>query len=151
MTKMPPEFTFKPRSKTTRVIIHESHTPASVTNAVGLLRAQGRANGLLEIGYHYVIERDGRFTETRLPSRIGSHAPGCNHDSIGICLAADKDWVMTEHAEQMNTLARIYGTLVESYGHLKVFGHDEVVRRRDRTHKCPSFDMYQVKGWLFPT
>lgn len=142
-------FKFKPRLKTTRVIIHESHTPASVLRSVHLLRAQGRANGLLEVGYHYVIERDGFLTETRPVSRMGSHAPGCNHDSVGICMAADGDWRWEHHPVQLNTLDRVFHHLILNYGpDLVVQGHDEAMRRRDLTHKCPSFDMAKVR-WCF--
>lgn len=144
-------FHFKPRPKTTRIIVHESHTPASVLRAVHLLRAQGRANGLLEVGYHYVIERDGFLTETRPLSRMGSHAPGCNHDSVGICMAADKDWVGSEHPRQVATLIKVFHHLILNYGpDLQVQGHDEAMRRKDLTHKCPSFSMYVVRQ-LFDT
>lgn len=140
-------FKFKPRAVTRRIIVHESHTPASVRRAVHLLRAQGRANGLLEVGYHYVIERDGFLTETRPVSRMGSHAPGCNHDSVGICMAADKDWVWEEHFEQVMTLRRVFHHLILNYGpDLIVQGHDEAMRRKDLTHKCPSFSMGMVRA-----
>ena len=144
-----PIVSFRRRDLTTRVIIHESHTPAGDRpRAVDVLRARGRANGLLEIGYHFVIERNGHTIETRHFAAMGSHAPGCNHDSIGICLSADAQWRSEDHPRQLISLLKVYRTVSLVYERLPVFGHDEVMRRRDRTHKCPSFDMDWVRDYL---
>lgn len=142
---------YKPRASTKRIILHESHTAwPAVPSAAAHLRVTGRQNGLLEIGYHAVIEADGTVVRTRKWQSLGSHAPGCNHDSIGICLAGDEhntNWVYGR-VVQFASLELVYGDLELHYGNLPVLGHDEVIRRRDRTHKCPSFDMDWVRNLL---
>jgi hypothetical protein len=75
---------YRPRATTTRVIVHISQQFASVHNVAAILRTKGRAMGLLDVGYHYVIERDGRVVCTRHWAVMGSHTPGNNHDSIGV-------------------------------------------------------------------
>lgn len=149
-------FTFRPRPYTRRIIIHESHTGPEVKRAVDYLRAKGRANGLLEVGYHAVIERDGTWTTTRPYDRMGSHAAGCNHDSIGVCLAGHDDWqgVEEEGLElrgRIVTLMALHNFLIPLYGNLPVFGHDEVVRRRPTTNhpqRCPSINMDWLRSYL---
>lgn len=149
-------FTFRPRATTKRIIIHESHTGPEVLRAVDYLRAQGRRNGLLEVGYHTVIERDGTWTTTRPFDRMGSHSAGCNHDSIGVCLAGNDDWSavaeeMLRLRGRLITLKAAYAHLSDIYGYLPVFGHDEVVRRKptpDHPTKCPSINMDWLRSYL---
>ena len=143
--------TFRDRKQTKRIILHESHTGPEVKSATAYLRANGRANGLLEIGYHFVIERDGTLNSTRPHAAIGSHAPGANHDSIGICLAADRGWTWQDHPAQLASLRTIRLALIGIYGPLPLLGHDEVVKRAKRTHKCPSFDMDWVRSHIGAT
>lgn len=40
-------------------------------------------------GYHYLIEKDGRFFQYRLETEIGAHDQGENINSIGIALAGN--------------------------------------------------------------
>jgi hypothetical protein len=141
-----PLVSFRPRKETKRIIVHESHTGPEVTRAVHYLRAKGRANGLLEIGYHVVIDRDGNTTITRPLHVIGSHAPGCNHDSIGICMAADKAWDYRAQWTQVDAFRLMVHRLRDAYGPLQVVGHDEALRRAKQDHKCPSFNMEEMRS-----
>ncbi len=151
-----PQFAWKPRSETKRIIVHESHTGPSITNTVAWLRANGRANGLLEVGYHLVVERDGSYAITRPLHALGSHAPSANHDSIGICLAHEpgEEMDLEQPAAERSkwwTLWSLYGYLTTEYwADLPVYGHDEAVRRRPTPNhpRCPSFDMERLRQFL---
>lgn len=148
-------FSFKPRALTKRIIVHESHTGPEVRRAVDYLRAQGRRNGLLEVGYHVVIERDGTWTTTRPLDRMGSHSAGANHDSIGVCLAGNDDWSnVEEEGKELRgriiTLMAVHNYLIPTYGNLPVFGHDECVRRKANPDHptCPSINMDWLRSYL---
>lgn len=41
------------------------------------------------VGYHYLIENDGRTIQTRKETELGAHDTGENLNSIGICLAGN--------------------------------------------------------------
>lgn len=41
------------------------------------------------VGYHYLIEKDGSYTQARAETEGGAHTKGQNFTSIGICLAGD--------------------------------------------------------------
>lgn len=43
-----------------------------------------------DIGYHYVIERDGSIIAGRPLSKVGAHCRNHNSFSIGICVVADQ-------------------------------------------------------------
>ena len=145
--------TYRKRSTTRKIILHESHTPASVRNVTAYLRARGRVNGLLEVGYHYVIEPDGTPWSTRAWDTVGSHCPGENHDSIGICLGgdADTDWWGPERIEQRMALRQFCGiiwSLLQDWS-VPVLGHDEAMPRRKKRHgPCPSFDMEKMRAYI---
>jgi hypothetical protein len=42
--------------------------------------------GWADIGYHYLIDRDGTVIEGRPLSKVGAHAKGHNTGSVGIAL-----------------------------------------------------------------
>lgn len=139
-------FNFRPRPRTTRVIVHCSHTVESVTRTLEYLRAAGRALGLLDVGYHYLIERDGWLAETRPNAVLGSHAPRNNKDSIGVCLSLKGDGEYP-HQEQLRTLRHLMRDLHSTFGQLDMVGHSEC----DHSADCPGFDMDRLrKDCLMP-
>lgn len=140
---------YKPRKATTDIIIHDSHTAPSVVNTADYLRAYGREMGLLDVGYHYVIERYGKVQPCRHVDAVGSHTPGHNLRSVGICLAGGTDEFGNPESNfggmQMVALEALVTGLLSTYGpHVKVWGHTELQRYRNRDLKCPQFDM---KAW----
>ncbi len=75
---------YRIRRHTTRIIVHSSDRFLGVPAVTPILRTKGRAMGLLDVGYHFVIEQDGRVVQTRHWDSMGAHTPGCNHDSLGV-------------------------------------------------------------------
>ena len=68
------------------LVIHTAATRPSMDIGVKEIRQWHKAKGWSDIGYHYVIRRDGRVEKGRPESRVGAHVAGYNRDSIGICL-----------------------------------------------------------------
>ena len=66
------------------------------------------------VGYHYVIERTGKITQTREHWEEGAHTKGMNTSSIGVCFMGNMDVQMPTQA-QLRTWDRLYGTLLEEY------------------------------------
>lgn len=137
---------YRPRSSTKLVIVHDSHTPPSVVDAVHWLRHNGRVMGLLDVGYHAVIERNGVIVETRPRDAVGSHTPANNHESVGVCLIGglDEEGIQrdTFTDDQKRSLAALVAQLEETFGPLEVVGHTELARFKGRPGaKCPACDM----------
>lgn len=143
---------YKDRSSTKRIIIHDSHTAPEIGQAEEVSRWHIDAHmgaqkmGLMSIGYHYIIERDGTVVEGRGEKKIGSHTPGHNMDSIGICWVGgrDPDGEPEDNLTHPQRLAmlKLCADLMSRHGPLKVFGHSELQRYRNpRLPKCPYMDI----------
>jgi N-acetyl-anhydromuramyl-L-alanine amidase AmpD len=124
------------------IIVHCSkHGPDSDSIGVKAIDRMHRAKCYLEVGYHYVIKRDGSLEEGRPLERPGLHASGHDKDSIGICLVGG----VSEHghphdnftAQQLLTLWVLLKGLQSHHPNATIIGHREV----DSGNFCPSFDV----------
>lgn len=111
------------------------------------LRAQGRELGLLDIGYHFVIERDGRVFTGRPLAAVGSHCPGFNDDSVGICLAGGHEGRDDFTDAQRDSLLPLLSYIQHEYpdAALEVRGDSEL-RRWRRGSPCPALDMERLRA-----
>lgn len=144
---------YRDRKETRLVILHDSHTRPDVTQVEDVPRwavlahSGGLKMGLLSIGYHYIIERDGEVVECRGREKIGSHTPGHNLDSIGVCLVGGREWDVEDGIDnftedQKRSLLRLLHSLRQAYPGIRLKGHSEVQRYRDKRHPpCPPIDM----------
>ena len=96
--------------------------------------------GWSDIGYHYVIYRDGSVHKGRDVNVAGAHCTGHNSHSIGVCYVggvksdgkSEKD---TRTPAQKASLLKLLKELRTLYPMAKIRGH------RDFANKaCPSFD-----------
>lgn len=149
---------WRKRSTTTEVILHASHTAEhEAPNLEQWLRVTGRKLGLLDIGYHFIVFRDGRHLCTRPSDRIGSHTPGYNKASIGVLLQGgarlrpgeDGEEIRVQQDDfteaQRETVKFLYGYLCGVYGKLGLKGHTELGRHTLRVTKCPPLDMNRMR------
>ncbi len=140
-------------SRTIRqLIIHCSATAANLDIGAAQIRAMHRDQGWTDIGYHYVIRRNGRVELGRdldkdgdIDEETGAHAFGWNVESIGICLIGGANPAGEGEAnftrEQMVALAAFLVAKREQYPGVRVMGHRDTGAKKD----CPSFD---VAHWL---
>lgn len=103
-------------------------------------------NGWSDIGYHFVIRRNGLLEIGRSIESIGAHVKGYNTTSVGICMIGGRSAVGTEPennftGNQWNTLRALLPYLEHKYPDAVIKGHNEFTN----TKNCPSFD---VQKWL---
>lgn len=124
----------------TKIILHCSATPEGRDFTVEQIRQCHLARGFSDIGYHYVVYRDGSVHSGRPESVVGAHCTGQNTCSIGVCYVggevADgshkpKD---TRTPAQKKTLREIVESLKKKYPGATVHGHYEFANKA-----CPSF------------
>lgn len=144
---------YKKRTATKMAILHDSHTVPEILEVEDVPRwavlahEGGLKMGLMSIGYHFIIERSGETIECRGKELIGSHTPGLNMESIGICLVGGREeyngpGVDNFTEEQRTSLLRLLHGLRQEYPGIMVKGHSEVQRYRNRSHPaCPPIDM----------
>jgi N-acetylmuramoyl-L-alanine amidase len=105
-----------------------------------------RDRGWKDIGYHWIIDRDGQIAPGRPETRPGAHASGHNTGSIGVCLLgghgsnADDDFSKNFTPAQERALRHLLADIKSRTPIKAIRGHNEVAAKA-----CPGFT---VKAWL---
>lgn len=73
------------------IVVHCAATPPEVEAGVNAIRTEHLRKGWFDVGYHFVVRRDGTIETGRPTDRPGAHARGFNHKSLGICLEGGVD------------------------------------------------------------
>lgn len=131
---------FKLRSETTAIFVHCSATKPGMDIGVREIRQWHKEQGWLDVGYHFIIRRDGSIEEGRPVSAVGSHVQGWNDRSVGICLVGGIDDKGNPQAnftpQQMATLKAYLANLKAQYPQASIKAHHDVAPKA-----CPSFDL----------
>jgi N-acetylmuramoyl-L-alanine amidase len=100
-----------------------------------------------DIGYHFIIDRDGKVANGRDVSVVGAHVGGRNADSIGVCLIGGHGSNPTDKfldhftPEQEAALKTLLENLQSSHSSIKkISGHNDYANKA-----CPGF---KVSEWL---
>jgi N-acetyl-anhydromuramyl-L-alanine amidase AmpD len=113
-----------------------------------------RHRGFNSIGYHYVVDLDGKIEAGRPESQVGAHVYGHNANSIGVVyvggVAKDgKTPKDTRTAGQKDSLRRLLIELKRKYPSAIICGHRDMSPDKNHDGKiepwewmkaCPSFD-----------
>ena len=136
------------RKKTDSIIIHCAATKASMDIGYKEIRKwHVENNGWDDVGYHFIIRRNGQLEKARPEGYSGAHAPSHNSRSIGICLvggmADDGGPENNFTLEQFLTLKDLVNMIMDKYSDItEVLGHCDV---QENKPNCPGFN---VKEWL---
>jgi len=132
------------------IVIHCAATRPNMDVGVNEIRKWHLARGFSDIGYHFVIRRDGRVETGRPLDKIGAHVQGHNTGSVGICLVGgvnQNDYTKAENnftPAQWKTLIKLIKDLKSKFDIKDILGHNQL----DKGKACPSFN---VKEWLKTT
>lgn len=122
-----------------KVLIHCSATPEGRDVKTKEIKQWHTDKGWRDIGYHYVIELDGKVVEGRPIELVGAHCLGQNKFSIGICYVGGMDKTMskpkdTRTDEQKKALKKLLIKLKKQFPTITIHGHNEFANKA-----CPSF------------
>ena len=122
------------------IIVHCSATPEGKDFTVLDIKRWHLERGFSDIGYHYVIYRDGSINKGRDESKIGAHCTGHNSYSIGVCyvggVAKDgKTAKDTRTDAQKKSLLSLLRNLKMKYPQASIHSHRDYAQKA-----CPSFD-----------
>ena len=98
-----------------KIIIHCSASQDDDAKDIGVAeirRDHVNRNGWNDIGYHYVIRRNGAVEIGRKELVRGAHCKGYNEGSIGICLVGTKHF----NQIQITKLAALYNDIYKRHG-----------------------------------
>ena len=129
--------------KITEIIVHCTATPEGRDYTVEQIRQAHLSRGFNDIGYHYVIYRNGDIVVGRV-EKIGAHCLNHNANSIGVCyvggVAADgKTPKDTRTPAQRTALRRLVKHLRTLFPCATVHGHYEFANKA-----CPSFKIQDL-------
>jgi len=136
----------EPRNSTEYIVIHCAATKASMDIGLTEIRKwHVQDNGWRDVGYHYIIRRNGEVELGRSNRDTGAHAAGYNHKSVSVCMvggmAEDNSAENNFTAQQWTALLDLVKQLKVDYPDADVIGHNEISEK-----KCPSFDVQKWKG-----
>lgn len=147
------------RKKTEYIVVHCSATRPEMDIGVQELRKWHMKKGWTDVGYHYVIRRNGTVERGRHPAAIGSHVKGYNSISVGICLIGglDKGSQPADNftPAQYKSLRKLVLEVMHIYRGAKLVGHrdlspdtdgDGKVEKHEWLKDCPCFD---VSDWYW--
>lgn len=122
------------------IIIHCASTYARMDIGAAEIREwHMRDNGWRDIGYHYVIRRNGTIEKGRPEEEVGAHCLNHNSHSIGICLVGGllDDGKPGDNflPVQLNSLEKLLLALKTRYPKATIHGHCEFADKA-----CPAFD-----------
>lgn len=155
--------TWKPIRSVDYIVVHCAATRPDMDIGAAEIRRLHLKRGWLDIGYHYVIRRDGTIEYGRETNVPGAHARGYNHLSLGICLVGGVSqagpkkkltvdewfsWYSKNYAsapaqdnftdDQYDALWGLIKGLKVAYPDAEVLGHRDLP---NVNKACPSFDV----------
>lgn len=141
------------------LVVHCSATFADMDIGASEIRKwHVEDRGWSDIGYHFVIRRDGTVEKGRKEYRQGAHAFGYNKHSLGICMVGGVDQrgksAGNFTSPQYYALAKLLATLVKKYDlpQSAIVGHRDLSPDKNKDGKvtedewlkqCPSFEVQE--------
>lgn len=103
-----------------RLAIHHTESPTvdKLSPAARMRQIQSYhmdVKGWCDIGYHYLVSRDGRIWEGRPVAQLGSHAGGANTGNVGVALMGSHDTTPVTET-QIDSLAQVIRAVATGYG-----------------------------------
>lgn len=146
------------RKLTQYIVVHCSATVSDCDIGVSTIRDWHKQRGFKDIGYHFVIRRNGKIETGRKQDEVGAHVEGYNSRSVGVCMVggiakggkAENNFTPA----QFKTLETLLRKLTIDYPGAKIVGHRDLSPDRNGDGKitpneylkeCPSFD---IATWL---
>jgi N-acetylmuramoyl-L-alanine amidase len=129
------------------LVVHCAATKPKMDIGAAEIRKWHRDRGWNDIGYHYIIRRNGWIEKGRDDAISGAHVAGHNSHTLGICLVGgiDDDGHPEPNftEEQFKSLNDLLNELLIKYDLME----DSILGHRDFPgvgKACPSFD---VRKW----
>jgi len=131
---------YRTRNRTDFIVVHCSDTSPTMEGIdAAEIRRWHTAKGWTDIGYHYVIKRDG-VREPGRPLHVwGAHVEGMNAVSVGICMVGGRHGEFDFNRKQLDMLDVTLLELTQEYPNAIVLGHRDLDARKT----CPGFNVQE--------
>lgn len=126
----------KPTRRIEKVFLHCSDSDVAKHDNIETIKEWHLKRGFTDIGYHYVILKDGSICIGRDIEKIPASQKGYNTNTIAICLTGSKKF----SKKQFESLKQLCEAIKQEYNDKITFhGHCEVSNK-----SCPVFDYKKV-------
>ena len=122
----------------TKIYIHHSALPKD--KGIDEIRELHIGRGFDDIGYHFVIDSNGKVWAGRPIDEEGAHVKSDNKESIGICVCGNCD-EEPPLQPQIKALEELVLDLCKKWGRLQILGH---LDHPDSDTQCPGNYLYQL-------
>lgn len=139
--------------KITEIILHCSatrpnwmHDAGTEAKVAEIRRWHKQDRGWRDIGYHFIVDRDGSVALGRPIEQTGSHVKGRNAGTIGVCLIGGHGSLAYDDFSENFTQAQdkavrgLIADLRKRFGNVPVSGHNDYAAKA-----CPGF---KADKWL---
>lgn len=120
------------------IVLHCSDSDNPDHDSITVIDQWHREKGWRKVGYHYFIRKDGTVETGRFLTEIGAHTKGANENSIGICLAGQKEFTQA----QADSLAVLIMEIKTQLGNhpIEIKGHRDFAAYKT----CPNFNIEKM-------
>lgn len=143
---------YKPMTRIDFLAVHCSADPADTKKDAADIERYHRSLGWRDVGYHYIIERDGNVVTGRPEDMRGAGEKRINSRAVHVCMIGGSPPVGSDEYRrglgennftpaQWDALAELLLKLHARYPNAEVLGHRDVPGVRKA---CPSFD---TRSW----
>jgi N-acetyl-anhydromuramyl-L-alanine amidase AmpD len=126
-------------AKRETIVLHHSAS-ARVSTTPEMIAEWHIARGFAGIGYHWLIDRDGKRIGGRPHEKVGAHTKGFNSQSYGVCVIGNFENEKPTLA-QVNALIYLLQDIKYHHGANILIGH------KDAPHAataCPGRNLYAL-------
>jgi hypothetical protein len=119
--------------------VHCTASDREEDDDIEVIRKWHLARGFVDVGYHYMIHKDGSVSKGRSLNVVGAHTEGRNTLSVGIVLAGLEEF----SPSQFIKLGMLRKEIEQHYGReLKFYPHNYFANKL-----CPNFpcDLWDKK------
>jgi hypothetical protein len=121
------------------IVIHCSDSDNPSHDNVNTIRAWHLERAFEDIGYHYVITKDGIIDIGRDLALVGAHVYTHNKDTIGICLTGRESFSDAQFKGAADLIDLLY-VICENLIGTFVFPHNFYYQKKT----CPNFDISEI-------
>lgn len=123
--------------KINEIILHCTDTPTD-TNVQAIRKYHINVNKWRDIGYHFLVDINGKWYKGRNIIEIGAHCVGHNANSIGIAYIGREPT-----AKVIEALAHVCNFLISQYDIKKVTRHCTY----NKYKSCPNFKAKDIEAF----
>ncbi len=135
-----------PLVRVNKIIVHCSATPDDASWTVERIRdVHVNEKHWADIGYHWVVDREGVVWEGRPETMIGAHCKGYNHESIGVCWMGGLRGADITPA-QVKAMTELLTWLHRRFPDALLYGHRDLAKT-----ECPMLEVREMWGCVLKT